>query len=122
MEYTKGEWTVYNSQRDELGDWMINDGGHGIGRFVGFLTTEENKANANLIAAAPDGLEAGIDAYIALLQTDGLFRILIQRELCQLRDFIAKATNQNGEEVQNHYESIAHIKKIAAKAEGKGGH
>ncbi len=75
---------------------------------------EMQEANAQLIAAAPDGLEAGVDAYIALLRTSGIFRIRIQKELCQLRDFIAKATGQDPEEVQNEYEAQA-----LAKAEGE---
>ena len=53
--------------------------------------------------------ELYVDAYVALLRTPIKFRINIQRELCQLRDFIAKATNLNAETIQNKYEAEAAI-------------
>ena len=109
INYTKGEWERNGNQVKQFGSGMIAEcpspQNSGVMEFI---------ANAQLIASAPDGLEAGIDAYVALLQTKGVFRIGIQRELCQLRDFIAKATGCSEEEVQNKYESLA-----LAKAEGK---
>ena len=53
MEYTKGEWRAENFNRLEDGDWRLSCNGHSIMRLVGLLKQAENKANANLIAAAP---------------------------------------------------------------------
>lgn len=58
MEYTKGEWTVESFDRDELGAWRLRADGQSIMRLSGFQTPIENKANAHLIASAPDLYEA----------------------------------------------------------------
>lgn len=105
MNYTKGEW-----KQSEAGDRqeIISISQESVICTLGLRNyPKEQKANANLIAAAPDGLEAGKMAYIALLHTSGVFRVGIQAELCALRDFIAKATNSDAETVQNRYEELA---------------
>lgn len=68
----------------------------------------DNEANCKLIAAAPDGLKAAEMAYLHLLKTphDAL-RIKGQDTLVALRDFIAKATGREAEDVQNEFESLA---------------
>lgn len=66
------------------------------------------EANARLIAAAPDGFDAAELTYIALLrQPHDAWRIENQNLLCALRDYIAKATGQDSQTVQEHYEAIA---------------
>ncbi|MAI17108.1 MAG: hypothetical protein CBC71_06390 [Rhodobacteraceae bacterium TMED111] len=65
------------------------------------------RANAHLIAAAPDGLEVAELCYIKLLKLDPLTRLNFQEELSALRNYIAKATNQDIEDVQNEYEEKA---------------
>ena len=52
-----------------------------------------------------DVLAAARIAYVALLRSSD--RRHFQRELCALRDFIAKATGREAEDVQNEFEDIA---------------
>lgn len=73
-------------------------------------TLGEAEANAHLIAAAPTGFAAAEAAYIALLQVpDSIcsFRVKNQSVLAALRDYIALATNQDAQAVQEHYEDLA---------------
>ena len=64
------------------------------------------QANARLIAASPDGLEAAKLAYAALLRTPhDRLRTKAQSALSSLRDFIASATGQDAETVQDDFES-----------------
>ncbi len=109
MGYTKGPWHVTKEFRTRK---YIYDSG---GRLVVEVNDDRDEylANAQLIAAAPNGLIAGIDAYVALLRTPIGFRLTIQSELCQLRDFIAKATQCDSEDIQNKYEAqaIAEVEK-----------
>lgn len=108
--YTKEEWKiedgrfVYALNRDGVNRFSAGiTGGYADN---GRTTLEELEANANLIVAAPNGLQAAEGAYIALLLS-GVYRLTVQAELCQLRDFIAKATNRCEGDVQNEYEALA---------------
>ena len=70
---------------------------------------DEMLANAHLIAAAPDGFAIAEAAYIAMLKMphDVMWRTFNQHIYAGLRDYIAKATNQDAESVQNYYEQLA---------------
>jgi len=107
MEYTKGEWTAIVTMDGSKTIVRTESGFIAVTKVV--RPIEECEANANLIAASPDGLEAGIAAYKALLRTSGAFRVGIQEELCLLRDFIAKATNCSDEDTQNKYEEMVYL-------------
>lgn len=50
-------------------------------------------------------VEAASVVYVALLRSPD--RHLVQAELCEARDFIAKATGRSAEDVQNEHEDIA---------------
>ena len=105
------------------GNWGAFDMGHGtvfiqklpslespvstIALVEGLMKDEENLANARLIAAAPDGLEAAKVAYVSILLLPPVQRLDFQDVLCKLRDFIAKATGADFEDVQNEYEARA---------------
>lgn len=62
MSYTKGPWSISRrSKSTELKDIFISAGGEYVARVVVPYTSksiEEYEANASLIAAAPDLLEA----------------------------------------------------------------
>ena len=70
---------------------------------------QETRGNAHLIAAAPDGFAIAEAAYIAMLKMphDVMWRTFNQHIYAGLRDYIAKATNQDAESVQNYYEQLA---------------
>jgi hypothetical protein len=77
------------------------------------------RADARLIAAAPDGLAIAERMYLWLLgfmpgSPHYLLRVISQSELCALRDFIAKATGREPREVQEEFEALA------SKAEEEG--
>ena len=55
MSYTKGEWKAYLIEKPDK--WMVCSGKSGIDG-VAKMVDENQKANANLIAAAPDLYEA----------------------------------------------------------------
>lgn len=93
---------------------LVNAGGAGT-------TPDERVANARLIAAAPDGLNAAQFAYLALLKHDhDAWRVKNQGVYCALRDFIAKATGQTSEAVQDAYELAALNEACAAIAKATG--
>ncbi len=73
----------------------------------GTVGAEERRANARLIASAPDGLDVAKAAYLAILCENGKFRLQSQRLLCQLRDYIAKATGADSEAVQDEFEELS---------------
>jgi hypothetical protein len=56
MKHTKGNWKIDDNQKLPLAIIVDDENGEGICE-IG-LRTEENKANAKLIAAAPELLEA----------------------------------------------------------------
>jgi len=68
-------------------------------------------ADARLMAAAPVGLEAADEAYIALLSIphDSALRVRTDRPRGRLCNFIAQATGRAPEDVQNEYEERAAI-------------
>jgi len=67
-----------------------------------------DEADARLIAAAPDGLLAAEIAYRALLTVPHVeWRVRHQPVYCELRDFIAKATGRDSQEVQDEFEAKA---------------
>jgi len=69
------------------------------------MKTEPATSAANLLAA----LET---AYIFALGTQhDLHRVRNQRALCDMRDAICSATGRDHQEVQEHYEVLAIIKK-----------
>ncbi|MFV7455446.1 hypothetical protein ACNPMX_11735 [Stenotrophomonas maltophilia] len=75
---------------------------------------EVSEDDARLIAAAPTGLDAAVFVYERLLSHPvDSWRIGAngQQSLCVLRDFIADATGQTEQEVQEFYEA-----KIAGEA------
>lgn len=63
IEYTKGEWKVEDETNIFCGDRLIATAGGYADNFTS--PREENKANANLIASAPDLYEA-LKLYFAL--------------------------------------------------------
>lgn len=107
-KFTPGEWRVCELTRrygvyDSSGTSIAKiDGAYGV-------AMERRKADAHLIAAAPDGLVAASNAYMLILRDNSILRHSAagQNTLCLLRDFIAKALNEDAETVQNHYESAA---------------
>jgi len=60
---------------------------------------------AALIEAAPDGLDAAVSAYTALLSAVDV-RHRFQPQLCALRDFIAKTTGRRPQDVQDEYDGL----------------
>jgi hypothetical protein len=107
--------------REELALWHSNADSAGIlmeGRYgpthahlqshEGIFSKEETLTNAHLIAAAPEGFAVIESAYIAILKHQhDVWRIKNQRLLADMRDYIAKATNQEPEAVQDYYEAKA---------------
>ena len=74
-----------------------------------------NHERAHLIAAAPDGFAIAEAAYIALLKIPLAscdWRHANQHIYAGLRDYIAKATNQEAEAVQNHYEELVLLQRL----------
>lgn len=70
---------------------------------------QETRANARLIAAAPDMLVALRLGYRMALQVDptSRARLLNQPSLCRMRDALAAAEGRTPEEIQNEYEALA---------------
>ena len=68
-----------------------------------------DSVNPDLIAAAPDGLEVAKKAYVSILLLPPEIRNSFREVLCELRDFIAKATGSDFEDVQNEYEAKVRI-------------
>lgn len=61
MSYTPGKWLIYNTRRGRiLGAWRVcgSDGHRPICTMSGKLPPDEEMANARLIDAAPELLEA----------------------------------------------------------------
>ena len=104
MNYTKGEWVIYPSALDakDLAIWCA-------GQYIG---TVRNKANAHLIAAAPDMYQKGQQAldwmHNQLVTANEItdFDRQVYDELAQalakakpetvLRGSLAKATDEGG--------------------------
>ena len=71
---------------------------------------ERRQADLSLMAAAPDGFDAAGAAYLAILQSPmNKWRAEVGMDgtLAMLRDFIAKATNREPQDVQAEYERRA---------------
>jgi hypothetical protein len=70
----------------------------------------EAEANARLIAAAPVGLSVAMQVYTELLRLPvGSERIRLQGALCSLRDYIAEATGETPQAVQEEFEETAAV-------------
>ena len=96
---TRGAWTVRTKDGDLIAEMWI-------------APTSAAEPNARLIAAAPDGLRAAELAYRALLRLpfgsrERIYADIGNGALAALRDFIASATGQSAEAVQDKYESDA---------------
>lgn len=78
---------------------------------VGFKyeLSDEDRANADLIAAAPDLLRAAEDAYFMLctVERGSRFRVLSDHVRARLLNVISQATGVSCEEVQNDFEQRA---------------
>ena len=76
-----------------------------------------SSANARIIAVAPDGLEIAYTAYLALLgHPFDKWRLENQAVLAGLRDYIAKATGEEPQVVQEGCEAAADALRGLAKA------
>ena len=87
--------------------WLAS-GDTGVTGMPGMFAGAEKPAH--LIAAAPDGLKAASDAYLAILSAPPSGWRAAQGmngTLAGLRDFIAKATNRDPQDVQEDYEAKA---------------
>src|SRR5574340_1494433 len=108
-KHTPGPWRA-NIEGKYSSEVLASDGNY-VCQLWGkdeedFREREETKANARLIAAAPDGLKAVEMAYLHILRTPhDRLRVEGQSTLCALRDFIAVATGRTDEEVQNEFEA-----------------
>lgn len=118
MKHTPGPWRIetHNISKSILGKKHLITDQRGIPVIAVIYAYDDNKtitpleqeANARVIAAAPDGLHAAELAYLHLLKIPhDRLRLKGQVTLCALRDFIAKATGREEEDVQNEYESRA---------------
>lgn len=119
-KHTPGEWkatSTGNIYGLVNGEWIVVAVASDMpcDDFAAERGMDMERANARLIAAAPDGLEVAEAVYAAMLNhPHDLWRVKNQHEYCALRDFIAKATGRTAEEVQNEFEERAAI----AKAKG----
>ena len=96
MSHTPGPWKIthdYNIMKDNRG--IANCGGYTVNTSNWQEIDEENKANANLIAAAPDLLEACEVAHSILSKKLKRFRSpLEQVAIDKLATAIAKTRGQ----------------------------
>jgi hypothetical protein len=107
--HSPGPWHVsrYIERVVSSGPVVIRDS---LDEVIATIDNLDTGADARLIAAAPDGLEAAMFAYLVLLQlspTSSLLRAANQQTYCKLRDFIAKASGVDAEKVQTEFEARA---------------
>ena len=82
-KHTPGPWLAKRGRKTT--DLVIT----AAGKIIAFLWAKEDTANAALIAAAPDGLEAAIDMVAAW--DNPTSRVSRARAIDKLRAFITKA-------------------------------
>ena len=118
--HTKAPWTVRIAKEDEEYEIVAYSDHHdeppcNIAQCFGGMEDGVAEQNAYLIAAAPDGLKCAEYIYALLLQRNDQWRIENQKAYCMLRDFIAKATAEEPENVQNDFEdAVAGVKNETA--------
>jgi hypothetical protein len=120
--FTPGPWKASSGEFSSLRqivkvDCRGNDPNKDwIGNNIDWLVVPEDihiksgttEADAILIASAPTGFSTAEETYIALLQMPhNAERMRLQPILCKLRDYIAEATGNDIEDVQNEYEERA---------------
>ena len=110
MKHTPGPWKVtgpFYSHRGANGYHILNGVEH-----IAFNITE--KADALLIAAAPEMYEALERAYVFMLLSDPPHRNTAngQSDLCTVRDILALVRGEDIEETQCEFEARAVLEKI----------
>jgi hypothetical protein len=109
-KHTKGEWKFRIFTNHVVKCVIFSENGDTICKMLrdDNENSETELANAQLITAAPIGLQVAINTYISILQTPSeIWRIKNQLIYIELREFISKATGYKSQYIQEFYEQVA---------------
>jgi hypothetical protein len=102
-KFTPGPWAAFNN-----GLFVAITAGD---RQVARVSSTTQDADARLIAAAPEGLQAAEQAYLFILKhvpAVSIARIQNQHVLVSLCSYIAQATGREQQDVQEDFETRAY--------------